>query len=143
LGAEAVEDDFVRFGDEAGGEFGFNGDGAAGDFEDALAVAAGEMVVVLFAGDFVAGGLAGKFNRGEPAFFEEGFDVAVNGGDADALDVGLGKFEDLKGPERAADAFKDFADGRLLAGVALGYGFFFGNGVRVRHGELVLDYLYC
>jgi len=57
-------------------------------FATAFAV---EMMVVGLSGKFVAGGFSGQFDRREPALLDERLDVAVYGGNADALLLGGGK----------------------------------------------------
>lgn len=78
-----------------------------------------EVVVVFFAGDFVAGGLTGKVHGDEPAFFDQRLDVAVDGGDAEAGDFFRGLLQDFLRAHRAATLQEDLADGGFLPGIAL------------------------
>ena len=109
----------MRGGGEALGQMRLDGEGATGQFEDLVAGPAMEMVVVLLAGDFVAGGLAGKVDGDEPALFDQSLDVAVNGGDAEAGNYFRGLLQDFLWAHRAAGRLENLANGRLLPGVSL------------------------
>lgn len=118
-GAEAVEEEFVTGELEALGD-GVNvtGEDTAGEIVDAAAVTAMEVVVMAFAGDFVAGGLAGNFDRGEPAIGNKGVDVAIDRGNADALHDALGGGEGLVWRQGARGLLEGGANGVFLASFA-------------------------
>lgn len=60
---------------------------AAVDVEHFVALPAIEVMVVMLAGDFVAGGFGGDFDRYEPTAFDEPVDCAVDGGSPDLLET--------------------------------------------------------
>ena len=96
---------------------------AAGQLVNLAALLAVEMVVVFFTGQFVPGGFARQFDRGQPAFLHQGLDVAVDGGDPDAFVSGCGEFEHLIGVEGPVGGNEGIADGSPLASVAIRSGF--------------------
>jgi hypothetical protein len=116
-GAGAVDEELVAGVLEATGEFGTILHLAAFQFVDGAADVALEVVVVGFAGDFVAGGVAGDIDRGEPLVFYQAADVAVDRGDAEGVDLFLGQGEGFVGREGAVGFEEGCADGFLLAGV--------------------------
>jgi len=82
---------------EAAGELGAGLHLAAFEFVDGAADVALEVVVVGLAGYFVAGGVAGDVDRGEPVVVDQAADVAVDGGDAEGIDLFLGEGEGFVG----------------------------------------------
>ncbi len=72
--------------------------------------------MMALAGDFVAGGLAGDFDGGEPAVGDERVDVAIDGGDADAADKGLSGGEGFIRRQRTGGLLEGGADGIFLTG---------------------------
>ena len=117
-GALAVEDDFVTFELEACGDRRIDADRATVDFKDLFAGAATEVVMVALADEFVAGGFAAHLDGDEGTGFDQGVEVAIDGGDAEAGDVGAGGVEDFLRAERPSDAVEDLEDGTALGGVA-------------------------
>lgn len=117
-GALAVEDDFVTFELEACGHGRIDDDRAALDFENLFAGAATEVVMVALADEFVASGFAAEVDGDQLAGFDQGVEMAIDGGDAEAGDVGSGGIEDFLWSERAGDAVEDLEDGAALGGVA-------------------------
>ena len=85
---------------EAFGEFGFGLYGAAFELVGCAAGYALEVMVVGLAGDFVARGCAGDLHGGEPMTLKQRGDVAVDGGDADAVHLLLREQESLSGALR-------------------------------------------
>ena len=85
---------------------------------DGAAGVALEVVVVGLAGDLVAGGVAGDVDRGEPVVVDEAADVAVDGGDAERVDLLLGETEGFVWREWTIGFEEGCADGIFLAGVA-------------------------
>ncbi len=59
------------------------------EFIDAAALLAMEVVVMSFPGEFVPRGLAGQLHHIEPALFDKAADIAVDGGNSEAVDVSL------------------------------------------------------
>jgi hypothetical protein len=72
-----------------------------------------------FAGQFVSRGPAGKFDGDEAAFFDEGPDGAVDGGDAKTGGVVAGGVEDFGRGEGALGAGERVLDGLSLRRCAL------------------------
>jgi len=108
VGASAVENDFVSVECESfWGECGEVG-GASFYVEDFFAFSAVEVVVVMEAGDFVAGGFGGDFDGDEESVFDEFVDRAVDGSGADVPGFGAGKFCDFTGGEGASCFFEYF-----------------------------------
>jgi hypothetical protein len=103
---------------EAAGEFWFGLHLAAFELVNGAADVALEVVVVGFAGDLVTGGVAGDFDRGEPLVFDEGADVAIDGGDAESVYVLLRDGEGFVGGERTIGFDEGGADRVFLTGVA-------------------------
>src|SRR5436190_13842551 len=96
LGAEialAVEHQFVRRRYKSFGKNGFDLNWTAGYFVDFSTSLAVKMMMVRFAGNFVAGWLAWQVYRGQPTFFHQHFDVAINGGNAEPFNGGAGEIE--------------------------------------------------
>jgi hypothetical protein len=91
---------------------------AAFELMNGAADVALEVVVVGFAGDLVTGGVAGDFDWNEPFVFDEGADVAIDGGDAECVYVLLRDGEGFVGGERAISFDEGGADGVFLTGVA-------------------------
>jgi hypothetical protein len=116
-GAGAVDEELVAGVLEAAGQFGFGLDGTAFEFVDGSAEGALEMMVMGFAGYFVAGGVARDLDGSEPFVFDQAADVAVDGGDAEGVDRFLRESEGLVGRERAVGFQERGADGIFLAGV--------------------------
>ena len=117
-GTGAVDEELVADVSKAAGKFGFGLHLAAFELVDGAADVALEVMVVGFAGDLVAGGVAGNFDRREPFVFDEAADVAVDGGDAEGVDLFLGEGEGFVGGERAIGFEEGGADGLFLTGVA-------------------------
>jgi hypothetical protein len=117
-GAGAVDEVLVAGVLEAARELGFGLDRAAFEFVDGSAEVALEVMVMRFAGHFVAGGVAWNLDRGEPFVFDEAADVAVDGCDAERIDLFLRERECLIGRERTVGFDEGGADGVFLAGVA-------------------------
>jgi hypothetical protein len=114
----AVEDDFVAFELEACGHGGIDDDRAALDFEDLFAGAAAEVMMVALADEFVAGGFAAEVDGDERAGLDQGVEVAIDDGDAEARHVGLGGSENFLRSEGPGDAVEDAEDGAALGSVA-------------------------
>ncbi len=93
---------------------------AAVNLVDLSTHAAMEMMVVLFAGNFVAGRFARKLHRHQPFFIHKRTDGAVHRGDTQAFHLALGHPADLFRRERAFGLFKDLADRSTLTGIAYG-----------------------
>lgn len=92
--------------------------GALLDFKHLAAGAAVEVVMVRFAGDFVARGLTGHFDLHDSAIGDEGFQRAIDGGHAHAAHATLGKIEDLASGNRTMRLGNDRLDRVALLGVA-------------------------
>ena len=103
---------------EAAGELGARLHLAALKLVDGAADVALEVVVVGFAGYFVAGGVAGDIDGGEPLVVDQTADVAVDSGDAEGIYLFLGEGEGFVGGEGAIRLEEGGADGLFLAGVA-------------------------
>ncbi len=88
--------------------------GAALDLEDAVANPAVEVVVVAFAGDFVARRGAGELNLDEFAVQHEAADVAIDGRDAQPRRQPLCVGENLTRAERPVGGYKSLQDGGAL-----------------------------
>jgi hypothetical protein len=74
--------------------------GTALEIVHAATGSAGEMVMMAFAGQFVAAGLAGYFDNRQPLLFQEQFKSPVNGRDADIWNRLLGILQDFLGRKR-------------------------------------------
>ena len=72
-------------GDETRRQERFDLNGATGDFENLAAILAMEVVVVVFACDFIARGIAREIDRGEPSFLDKGLDISIDGSNANAV----------------------------------------------------------
>jgi hypothetical protein len=93
--------------------------GEAGvEFEDFSAGAAVEVMMMFLTGELIVGDLAGEFDSGKPAFVEQHFNVAVDGGDTEAGVFAGGELEDLIGVERTVGGEEGGPDGATLTGVA-------------------------
>jgi hypothetical protein len=103
---------------KAAGEFGAGLHLAAFELVDGAAGVALEVVVVGLAGYFVAGGVAGDVDWGEPLVIDQAADVAVDGGDAEGVYLFLSQGEGFVGREGAIRLEEGGADGVFLAGVA-------------------------
>jgi hypothetical protein len=117
-GAGAVDEELVAGVLEAARELGFGLHRAAFEFVDGSADVALEVMVMRFAGHFVAGGVAWDLDRGEPFVFDEAADIAIDGSDAQRIDLFLCEREGLIGRERTVGLKEGGADGVFLAGVA-------------------------
>ena len=124
-GAGAVDEELVAGGAEASGELGAALGDAAFEVVELAALVALEMMMVGFAGQLVAGGVAGELDGLQPAFLHERLDVSVDGGDAERRMVLLGGAENFFGRERTPGRCEGFADGGLLPCVS------FVRGVQV------------
>lgn len=118
----------MAFEAEAGGREGLEVAGATADLEDALTLAAAEVMVVGEAGAFVVGGLPGELDGDEPALIDECADGAVHRRLAEAGDALARDLEDVGRAEGTAGVVEHVADGLALAGVA-GHGI--GEGYEV------------
>lgn len=103
---------------ESARELGFGLHLATFQLVDGAAGVALEVVVVGLAGYLVAGGVAGDVDWLEPVVVDQAADVAVDGGDAEGIDLFLGESEGLVGREWAIGFEEGGADGVFLAGVA-------------------------
>jgi hypothetical protein len=103
---------------EASGKLGLGLHLAAFELMDGAAGVALEVVVVSFAGDLVAGGVAGDLDGCEPLVLDQAADVAVDGGDAEGVDLFLGEDEGFVGREGTIRLDEGCANGVFLAGVA-------------------------
>ena len=130
-GAETVQEELVAGQLEAGGNgWGGAGQGAAWQVVDAAAVPAMKVVVVAFAGDFIARRLAGDLDGREPAIGDERVDVAIDGGHADILHDALGRGKCFVWREGTCGELKGGPDGIFLAGFSKSK----GHRVRVLPG---------
>jgi len=92
-GAGAVDEELVACVLEAAGKLRLGLHLAAFEFVDGATVVALEVMVVRFASNLVAGGMAGNVYGLEPVVFDQAANVAVNGGDAEGVDLFLGEGE--------------------------------------------------
>lgn len=95
---------------------------AAFNLKDLAAGRAVEVVVVLLAGELVAGAFTGDFDGLHDAGFNEELEGAVNGGEAEAADAGLGVFEHLAWGKGRPGIPDGIADGLALTGLAFAAG---------------------
>ncbi len=126
-------------GDEARRQERFDVNGATGDLKNLTAFLAMEVVVVVFACDFIARGFAWEINCGKPAFLDQGLDISINGGDADALGVRGGVIEHFLRTQGTIHGFEDVADGGLLACIALES--WHGTAVRVTRRSILIGFI--
>ena len=84
--------------------------GAPWDIEDPLTRGALKVVVVIEVSELVPARFVGEVDGDNPAFCDEGLDVAVHRRDADARDLLLSKLEDLLGVERSVRFLEDIAN---------------------------------
>jgi hypothetical protein len=70
---------------------------ASGNFEDAIALTASEMVVVLRAGRFIPGWFARELDRDHHAIGDERSERSINGRCSQSRHLRLGAGEDLRG----------------------------------------------
>ena len=93
-------------------------DVAAGHLEDFVADGAAEVMVMFFAADLVPRGLARNRDGGQPLFFDQRGDVAIDGRDADALDFFLGVGQRFFRRQRAVRADERGSNRVSLSGVS-------------------------
>ena len=106
-----------------------NGKAAAGEtldasyaaikLEHAAALIAMEVVVVCLAGALIDSCASGQLNRGKPAFFDQRFDVPVDGCDAQPFDLGLRRIEHLLGRQWPVGSLECVPDRCALPGISL------------------------
>ena len=118
VGAGSVDEEVVAGVLEAAGELGPGVHLAAFELVDGAADVALEVMVMGFAGNLVASGVAGDFDGGEPLVFDEVAYVAIDGGDADGFNLFLSEGEGFVGRERTIGLEECGADRVFLAGVA-------------------------
>ena len=68
---------------------------AVADFEDVAASFTMKVVMVRLAGQFVNRPRARDLERGEPSFIEKALDIAIDGCDPQAANLGFGGVQDL------------------------------------------------
>jgi hypothetical protein len=117
-GAGSVDEEVVAGIFEAAGKPGPGLHLAAFELMDVATDIALEVMVMGFAGDLVAGGVAGNLNRGEPLVFEQAADVAIDSGDADCIHVFLREGEGFVRREGAIGLKESGSDGIFLTGLA-------------------------
>lgn len=117
--AQAVEDDLVALGQEPRGGEVREVAGAVFDLEHPVAVAAVEVVVVVLAGQLVAGGGARQLDRVKAPFIEEATNRAVDRGDAEPWGGRAGGVEDLLGGQRASGGLEGALNGLPLLRLSL------------------------
>jgi hypothetical protein len=103
---------------EAARKLGFCLHRAAFELVDGSAGGALEVMVMGFAGYFVAGGVAWDVDRCEPLVVDEAADVSIDGRNAERVDLFLREGEGFVGRQRAIGFDEGGADGVFLAGVA-------------------------
>jgi hypothetical protein len=116
--AGTVDEELVAGVLEAAGEFGLGLHLAPFELVDRAAAIALEVMVVGFASDLVAGGVARDINGLEPVVFDQAADVAVDGGYAEGVDLFLSQGESFVRRERAVCFEEGGANGVFLASVA-------------------------
>jgi hypothetical protein len=77
-----------------------------------------EVMVVLFAGEFVARCIAKDFDRLQPSFLDQGLDVSVDRGNPNARVVLLCRPENFFRRQRPIGFCKSLSNGSLLSGVS-------------------------
>jgi len=87
-------------------------------FEHAITYAAAEVVMVAFAGKFIALWLARQLDRYQPALFGQSFEGAVDRGDAQARHVALSGFKDFLRPQRTVRFLKSLPDRFTLSRIS-------------------------
>jgi hypothetical protein len=118
VGAGSVDEEVVAGIFEAAGKPWLGVHLAAFELVDGAADVALEVMVMGFAGDLVASGVAWDFDGCEPLVFDEVADVAIDGGDADGFNLFLSKGKRFVGGERAICFEESGADSVFLTGVA-------------------------
>ena len=91
---------------------------AALDVEDALALGALEVVVVLHVSALITRRLVRQLHGRQRAVFHHGLEVAIDGGDALTWDTALRALEDLLRVQRALGVQEDRTDGVALFGLS-------------------------
>src|SRR6516165_8846866 len=107
-----------RHGETAAGQA-IDARNAARELENTAASVAMEMVVMILPGAFVHGAGAGELDGGKPSVFQQGFNVAINRGDAQARYFGFCRLQNLVRGKRPVRPFERFANGGPLTGVPL------------------------
>jgi hypothetical protein len=95
--------------------------GAPFEFEDATAVLANKMVVVLLTGPFVQRCATRHLDGGKPSFVDEGADGAVNRRHADSLDRRLCLRKNLFDRKGTSCTLKGLPDRTPLARISFGH----------------------
>ncbi len=91
---------------------------AAGHLEDFAALVATKMMVMFLARNLVTSRFPWQSDRGQPVLFHQSRYVAVNGGNADALDQFSGIVERLLRRKRTIRAEKSRPNGVFLPGLS-------------------------
>jgi hypothetical protein len=112
--AEAVQQEFMRGEQESSRDHLPKIAGTHFQLEHLPAGVAVEVVMMLFAGPFIAGRLSGKVNRDQPAFLDKGLEVAIDGGDADSFAIVFCCALDLFRREWLVEAIENRTDRRSL-----------------------------
>src|ERR1700756_388917 len=102
---------------EAAWEFGLQTRHASLQLIHLLAIAAEEVMVVLFAGNLIARRLAGKLDCNDPAFVSQILEVAIDGRDTEILDAAFRVGENLIRRKRTICFNEGSANRILLTGV--------------------------
>jgi hypothetical protein len=92
---------------------------AAAQVEHPAAAVAVEVMVMSLPRPFIHRPGAWHFYRNQPAFLEEGLDVPVDRGEADAIDLDLCRFQHLVRGKWAIGLLESSTNGRSLPGIAL------------------------
>ena len=100
-GAAAVEEEFMAGHAEAVGKLGLHVDAATLQLEELAALVALEVMVMLFARDLVACGVAGNVDGSQPLFLNQEVNVAVDRCDRKAVHLLLREAQGLVVRERA------------------------------------------
>ncbi len=116
--AEAVDEELVAGGSEAAREIGLELNPAAFKFKQLAALIALEVVVMVFSGDLIACGVSGHGDGGQPAFFDQLMNGAVNRGNGEAEHILLGESERLLVREGTVGGEECSANRFFLSGVA-------------------------
>jgi hypothetical protein len=87
-------------------------------FKHAIAYAATEVVVMPFAGKFIALRLARQFDRYQPALFSQRFERPVDRGNAQARQVTLSRFKNFLWPQRTICFLKSLPDRFTLSRIS-------------------------
>ena len=116
--AEAIDEELVAGGSEAGREIGLEFNAATFKFKELAALIALEVVVMVFAGDLIASGVSGHSDGDQPAFFDQLMNGAIDRGNGQAEHILLGESERLVVREGTVGGEECGANGFFLSGVA-------------------------